>query len=214
MIYLLLGEDCEAKDKKIVDLKNKHLSSTESITFDYEALHGHKLDSDILKKTLISLPTVASQRFILIRQCDKLKAKNKEIILKFVQSKPTHIVLILDSDGPEKKDSFMQSLTPLAKVLNFSTGRKSNVFDMTRAISMRKPKEALKTLSGLLSSGDHPLQIMGGLVWFWGNSRQRVTSLQFKEGLVALQEADLNIKRSRLKPKHALEILVVRLCSL
>jgi hypothetical protein len=37
---------------------------------------------------------------------------------------------------------------------------------------------------------------------------------KFEKGLLALGEADLNIKRSRLKPEQALELLVVKLCAL
>ena len=34
-----------------------------------------------------------------------------------------------------------------------------------------------------------------------------------ESGLLAMQEADLNIKRSRIKPEYALEVLIVKLCS-
>lgn len=81
-------------------------------------------------------------------------------------------------------------------------------------IMLRSPAEALKMLTQLLEEGSHPLQILGGLVWFWGKSRERLSPAQFKKGLLALQEADLNIKRSRTRPEHSLEILIVKLASL
>ena len=58
------------------------------------------------------------------------------------------------------------------------------------------------------------LQLMGGLVWFWGKLKQRISAEKFKKGLLHLQEADLNIKRSRIKAEYALEVLVVKLCLL
>ena len=81
-------------------------------------------------------------------------------------------------------------------------------------MTARNPVEALKILGNLLVEENHPLQIMGGLIWFWGKSRTRLSADQFKKGLMCLQEADLNIKRSRLKPEHTLEVLVVKLSSL
>ena len=51
---------------------------------------------------------------------------------------------------------------------------------------------------------------MGGLVWSWGKARSFARRENFQKGLVALQEADLNIKRSRLAPQQALEVLVVK----
>ena len=76
---------------------------------------------------------------------------------------------------------------------------------MPRAMSSRNAGEALKILDELLESNVHPLQIMGGLVWYWGKERERLSPQSFYKGLTALEEADLNIKRSRLKPEHAVE---------
>ena len=72
----------------------------------------------------------------------------------------------------------------------------------------------LKILNDVLDHGDHPLQILGALVWFWGKNKPRVNPERFQRGLNELQEADWNIKRSRLRPEHTLEILIVKLCSL
>ncbi len=57
----------------------------------------------------------------------------------------------------------------------------------------------------------HPLQIMGALVWYWGKEGKACGKERFERGLKALEEADLNIKRSRLEPQYAVEKLVVEL---
>ena len=84
---------------------------------------------------------------------------------------------------------------------------------MTHVMS-RSPKDALKILGDIFSSGTHPLQVLGGLVWFWGKTKNRLSSQNFNLGLRELQQTDLNIKRSRLKAEYVLEVLVVKLCSL
>ena len=212
MTYLFLGEDQISKDIKIRELKNKLFPSFEATKFDYEILYAQKLESDTLKKALISLPALAKQRLIVIKECHKLSPHNKELIIEFVKN-PGPCVLILDSDKMETDDSFVRKLGSLIKVISAKGEPQLNVFNLTRAISMRKQIDALKILAGLISSGEQPLQIMGGLVWYWKNAREGFSFDQFKKGLIALQEADLNIKRSRLKPEHALELLVVKLCS-
>jgi DNA polymerase III delta subunit len=88
------------------------------------------------------------------------------------------------------------------------------VFDMTKLIAAGRPKDALKMLSDFYSEGVHPLQIMGGLVWFWGKEGRLLQKEKFERGLKALEEADLNIKRSRLDPEYAVEKLVVELTGL
>ena len=214
MIYLLLGEDTQLKDQKIAEIKKKVLTSKEAHDFDYEVLHALKLDSATLKKTLIALPAVSKKRLIVIRTIQKLDAHNKELILDFIQKNNDYADLILDSDEADLKDSFITKISAKAQVLNFSKGSQQNVFDMTRAISTYNPTQALKILENLFMQGIHPLQIMGGVVWFWGKNRGRVSNDQFKKGLVLLQETDFNIKRSRLDPEQAIEVLVVKLCSL
>ncbi len=214
MVYLLCGEDSGAKDRKITEIKKKYISSNEALEFDYEAFYGQKLDPAELKKSLIALPAVAKQRLILIRSVHKLNPQNKEIIFQFIQKKEKLSVLILDSEKIDAKDSFTKKITPFVQLLRFSTESQKNVFDMTRAMSSGKGEQALKILEGLISSGTHPLQLMGGLVWFWGKSRNRLSEERYRNGLLALEEADLNIKRSRLNPIHALEILVVKLMNI
>jgi len=212
MIYLFLGEDREAKEQKIAEIKKKCLPSNDASKLDFESLHGSKIDPPELKKSLIALPAVSCKRLILIRTVEKLNTQNKKILLDFIQSENEHAVLILDSDEASPKNSFLSKISAVAKVMRFGSGMvKKNVFDMTSAMENRDSPRALKILANLMSGGDHPLQIMGGLVWFWGKSKNRLSADQFKKGLLVLQEADLNIKRSRLKPEYAVEMAVTKL---
>jgi DNA polymerase III delta subunit len=212
MIYLFLGEDTLAKDAKIAELKKNLFPSPEALSFDYELLDAHKLDPENLKKTLLTLPALVKKRLILIRNCHQLKTLHKDLIVRLMEKFLPYAVLILDSNEWEPNDDFLKNLKN-PRVVSFSSARKCNVFDMTKAMESRNETEALKILDQLLGLGLHPLQIMGGLVWWWSKSRVGMPLDRFEKGLVALQETDLNIKRSRLKPEYALEVLVVRLCS-
>ncbi len=211
MTYLFLGQDLTAKDAKIAEIKKKICPSPESLKFDCETLYAQKLGPDELKKALMAIPAVSKNRLVIIRECQKLTAQNKELILEF-SGNPGPCVLVLESQKADLTDAFIKTMSRTAKVLNFKNEEPLNVFNLTRAIAIKKPAEALKILSALLDQGDQPLQIMGGLVWFWKDARRGFSGEEFKKGLLALQEADLNIKRSRLNPNHALEVLVVKLC--
>ncbi len=209
--YLLSGEDRLAKDQKIEEIKSRAFPLGEAVKFDFEILYAVKLNSDILKKSLVALPAIASQRVLVIHTIQKLSPHNKELILNFFKKKESHLILILDDDTTDAKNSFIKKLTPFVNTLCFSKGKKFNVFDLTRAMSNRNGVQALKILHELMDEGNHPLQLMGGLIWYWGKEKVRLSSERFKKGLQRLQEADLNIKRSRLKPSEAIEVLVVRL---
>ncbi len=217
MIYLFLGEDRQAKERQIAKIKADYLPSNDALKFDYELLHSIKLDPDTLKKALISLPAVAPKRLILIRSVEKLVTHNKDIILEFISTEHQHAVVILETDEAAPKNSFFDQVMASAKVMRFTPtqpGKKQNIWTATRAIENRDPAKALIVLNDLMKEGNPPLKIMGALVWFWGDQKKRLPAEGFKKGLLVLQEADLNIKRSRLKPEHAVEVAVTQLSSL
>lgn len=213
-MYLFLGKDIPSKDAKISELKQKFLSTPEAVEFDCETLYAHKLDPDTLQKALLALPAVAAKRLVIIREAHKLSPHNRELVIAFLKKRSEKIVLILDSHEMEPQDSFAKSLAPLVKTIDTYRPAQRSVFDMTNAMKARNTAEALRILGELLNAGVHPLQIMPAVVWFWGQSRGRVPKEKFQEGLTLLQEADLHIKRSRLKPEQAMELVVVKLSSL
>ncbi len=213
MTYLFLGQDTLAKDVKLTELKKQFLKTKEAFEFDLETLYAQTLAADELKKSLLNLPVVSKKRVVVIKDAHKLSPYNKGLIEEFTSDAPDYLILILDSEIWEAKDSFVKKISPFAKVTAFEQRPELNVFALTNTIAMRNSMESLKILTQLLVKGDHPLQIMGGLVWYWGKSKDRMPSERFKKGLLALEETDLNIKRSRLKGEYALEVLIVKLCS-
>lgn len=215
MIYLIIGEDTALKDEKISQIRKEIFSNAQSdaLLFDFESLSAHKLDADTLKKSFITLPVIASKRLVVVRDCQKFSEACKEHVLKFISLKQETVVLVLDFSELDARGTLSSKLRSLSKVVEFPSAKKMNVFDMTRVMA-NDPAQALKILNEMFEAGVHPLQIMGGLLWFWGKEKMRLKGDRYNKGLLVLQEADMNIKRSRLDPEHAIEVVVVKLCSL
>jgi len=214
MIYLILGNNIALKQQKINEIKAKYLTQDDAIHFDFEQLYGDKLPADDLKKALLNLPAVSKKRVVIVKNIEKLKADHQRIIEAYVVEKERPAALILDSDQSDLKSAFVSDLKRVAQVTVAEEGVKLNAFDLTNALERRQPVNALKNLSQLIEEGSHPLQLMGMLIWFWGKMKGKMSRGQFQKGLELLQEADLNIKRSRLEPEHAVEKLVVSLAAL
>ncbi len=214
MTYLLLGEDSLAKDQKIAALKKEILPSADALAFDYENFDGTEVEARALRKAFQTLPVLGQRRLIVLRCVHKLDAPAKEMLLQCVAQKRDDVVVVLEAGDTEATNAFMKSLAVHSKVISVATRKRQNVFDVTNALSARDPIEACTVLNNLFAQGDHPLQILGGLIWFWGKSRPRLSDENFRKGLAVLQEADLNIKRSRLKPEHGMELLIVKLAGL
>ena len=211
MIYLLLGTNTAAKDQALTELKKKIFTSSDALLFDYEVLYGDKIAADKFKQSLLTLPALGDKRLVVIRMAEKLNAQNKKILLEIAGTKESRIDYVMETEETDLKTEFWKQLSRGASILTTSSARDITVFDITNAMAARNPSGALNVLYDLLERGDHPLQLMGGLVWFWGKSKPRLSRQRYREGLVALKEADMNIKRSRLKSEHALELLIVKL---
>ena len=214
MSYLLSGNNRPAKDQKIFEFKSKYLFGADAFHFDYELLWANKLGAQELKKSLLTLPVISPNRLVIVRQCEKLSEACAAVITEFFQQKNLKTVLILDTDDLEIKKSLATAWKPFIKTGVFALKEGPNVFDVTNAMAARKPGQAVEVLNQLFQEDVHPLQVMGGVVWFWGKQKSRVGPQHFKEGLKKLQQADENIKRSRLQPEHAIEKLVVELTGL
>ncbi len=212
MIYLVVGQDHSAKEQKISEIKAQTLSSPESLSFDYQTLHGYKLDNDTLKKALMALPVVAKTRVVVIRQAQELNAAQKTLIAQIYEKAKKALILIFEAEVLDDKDSLFKKFDRAMKVFSFSPKVRPNAFQLVDEILLKHEVKALKLLDELLENGDHPLHVIGGMLWKWKNARSRIPAEKFKTGLVAFGQADFNIKRSQLKGEHALEVLVVKLC--
>ncbi len=212
MIHILLGEDTAKKDQYLTDLKSKHfVKSPSAVSLDCEILFGDKLPEDDLKKALWALPAAAAQRFVAVHEAHRLSAHHEEIIEEFIERSFSHAVVVLESSQADALEGLIKKFRSKIKVVLCAGEAKPNVFDLTRMMSMGRSVEALQVLHELMKEGVHPLQIMGGIVWYWGKSRQSMSRDVYRKGLLALKQADENIKRSRLDGASALELLIVKL---
>lgn len=211
MVYLFLGDDWTSKDARIAEIKNKFLKdSKDALSFDLDNLDASQLGTDLLKQALLTLPVIAPYRLIIVRQIHKLKAADIQVLLNFCQQPAKHCEVILES-GEQTLKGDLKDLPSYCKSVVMERPQPPSVFDMTKLITAHRDGDALKMLDGFYRNNVHPLQIMGALVWYWGKEGKSCGKERFKQGLKALQEADLNIKRSRLDPQYAVEKLVVEL---
>ncbi len=212
MIYLFLGEDTSAKDVQIAAIRSKLFQDPQALLFDFENYDAKDLDTDTLQQLLLTLPVLAPKRLILLRQIHKLKSADIQTLLHFCQKPSDHCDVILET--PQKTlTGELGKCEAHCRTVQTSKPQRS-VFDMTKLIAQRRGAEALKMLHEFYEEGTYPLQIMGALVWFWGKEGKALDKQKFKRGLQALQEADLNIKRSKLNPQYAVEKVVVELVEL
>ena len=213
MIYLLLGEDLKAKDARVAQIKSGLFKDPQALNFDYESLDAAGLPVDALKKALVTLPVLAGKRLVVVRNIHKLKSADIAVLTAFLNSPADHVDVVLESAERVLKGD-LKNIPALCATAVFSHGPQHNVFDMTKLMAAGRAKEALAMLNGFYADGVHPLQIMGGVVWYWGKEGRGLGKEKFERGLNALESADLNIKRSRIDPEYAVEKLIVELTGL
>ena len=92
-----------------------------------------------------------------------------------------------------------------------------DIFELVQTISQKNAKQSISIISDLLLRKVKPHEIVGLLAWHFrkiyiAERPGAFTRRELKDIIGLLLSTDLAIKRSRVNPKFALEIAVLRLC--
>ncbi|NTV30210.1 MAG: hypothetical protein HGA80_09040 [Candidatus Omnitrophica bacterium] len=216
MHYLFLGPDIALRDAKLEQLKANLFPTADSQQMDFEKLDGHKLSSEDLKVALTSAPALSIRRLVLISRAEKLSKENLTTIEKFLSDAPENPVLFLEAASWELKSDARKSIRARLQVIGAPEKEGRNVFDMMDAVCSGNTVDALGLLKDLLAQGEEAEKLIGAMVWAWSHKmRGRTSAERYKKGLLVLQEADYNLKRSRFPVREqALEIAIVKLSAM
>jgi DNA polymerase III delta subunit len=209
MVYLFIGQDSLSKDIKLNSLKQQ-LLNRRTEQFNLDIAYGDQLSKKELQEKLLFLPVAAQKRLIVLKQIGALKQDSRDFLMGYLKKPREDIILVLDAQEDNLRDSFIQQLKRCAKVSHFKETVRLNTFTLARYIELGKADYALSVLNQLLTDGERPERIIGGLRYNW--ERKTVSAYQKKRELRFLLECDLDIKTGRLKPNLALEKLVISLC--
>lgn len=214
--HLFVGEDIIGPDgisKKDVQLKNilnsfipPHLKD-----FNFDILEAKKLSLLELQEKLLNLPLKAKHRILVIRRIELLSEKIKDFILEYVKKPQPYLILILDTDRNNSKDTFINSLSRYSRPYHFKEPLALDTFTLGRKINLRHAPDALKILKQLLERGERPEMILGGLRYTC--EKDITNQAEMKRKIKLLVGCDRDIKTGRLRANFALEKLVVELCA-
>ncbi len=213
MVYLFIGQDSPAKDTQFNKIK-QDLLAKEVEDFNLDILFARDLTLKKLQERILCLPVKSPARIVLIREAESLKEEIKEFVLRYAAKPQKRLCLILDMHSPlkERKDGFLNRLLPYVKIMRFKQEPEIDAFTLARQIGSRQADSALRVLSRLLSQGERPERILGGLRFAF--EKEGFGWPQARKRLKLLLACDIDMKSGRLKPDFALEKLVVSLCGL
>lgn len=218
-IILILGDDLRAKDQQVLNFKKKFLAQDPAAAdFNIDDVNGQEIPLKTLQEILKRLPFKSKQRLLIIRAADRLNDQVAKFILKSLKelSKGDFRIIFL-SAGPEDKaqDKFIGRLkdSEFVEKIYCQQKRKRRVFDLARNImEYSSTASALDILRELLSAGIEAPQVLGGLFWYWNNSKGPQGRRNLKKDLELFLDTDMKIKTGKISSGLALELLVVKLC--
>jgi len=210
-IHLFLGQDSLSKDAKLKSIKQALLNPRIE-QFNLDILYAKELSLKNLQEKFLSIPIGDQKRIIVIKNAQSIKEEIKEFILGYTKKPCRQIVLILDVSRRDPRDEFIGRMARVAQVHRFKESIQPDAFLLSRQINLKKPDYALRTLNQLLSNGEKPEWILGGLRY--ATERDIVQPLEKRKRLRFLLACDTDIKTGKLKPAFALEKLVISLCGL
>lgn len=209
MVYLFIGQDIQAKEAFFKKIKQESLSP-ELQDFNSDTLYAKEITLKDIQERLLAIPLKSTRRMIVIKDAHALDQESGDFLLAFVKKPQKQVVLVLDFERYDYKDKFIKEISAHASVIRFKETVNPDSFALSRQIELRKTDSAMRILNQLLSNGEAPERILGGLRYAW--EKQGAIAGDARKKLKLLLNCDLEIKTGRLKPAFALEKLVVSLC--
>lgn len=209
-VYLLTGTDSLSKEAQLRKIKHQFLpEKVRDFNLDILSADGLKLNT--LQERLKNLPVESLKRVLVIKDAQSLPEDTRTFLKGYIPKANPEIILVLDIDRDDARDEFFRSISRYTQNFPFPGKRLPDAFVLSRQIKNRDTHAALKVLGQLLSEGEKPERIMGGLRYDW--ERDAFPAAEMRRRLRLLLACDVEIKTGRLKPDFALEKLVIGLCA-
>jgi len=209
MVYLLIGQDIQAREIQLRKIKQELLPE-ELQDFNLDTLYAKEITLKDIQERFLAIPLKSAKRIIVIKDVDSLDEPGRDFLLSYAKKPNKQLVLVLILEHYDYQDSFIQDISRTAKVMRFKETVNPDTFALSRQIELKKTDSALRLLNQLLKNGEAPERILGGLRYAW--EKQGLQNLAARRKLKLLLGCDVEIKTGRLKPAFALEKLVVGLC--
>lgn len=207
MVYLFIGQDTVSKDQRLKALREQFLTSGNA-QFNYERLSAADLSLKEFQEKLLCLPVDNAVRLIVLAQADAAKKDLKEFLSSYAAKPYAHVVLVIDCQGIDRKDTALSGVARGAQVVRFRDESRVDTFALGRSIESGRIADALRELRVLLQGGEKPERIIGGLRYSWDRGASSPETIR---RIKLLLTADAAIKTGRMKPDLALETLIVSL---
>ena len=209
MVYLLIGQDPQAKEIQLKKLKQEFLPP-DLQDFNLDTLYAKEITLKQIQERFLAIPLKSAKRIIVIKDAYSLNAESRDFLVAYSKKPYKELILVLDFPHYGYKDEFIKSISGQAKIMRFQEIVNPDAFALSRQVELRKADSALRLLSQLLKNGEAPERILGSLRFAW--ERQNIQTREAKKKLKLLLTCDIEIKTGRLKPAFALEKLIISLC--
>lgn len=211
MVYLLIGQDIQAKEIQLQKIKQEFLPK-ELQDFNSDTLYAKDTTLKEIQERCLRLPLKSAKRVVVIKDAQSLDEPCRDFLVTYCKDAPKELILALDFERYDYKDRFIRDMQACATIMRFRETVNPDTFALARQIESKKADAALRLLNQLLSNGEAPERILGGLRFAW--ERQNTGSKDSRRRLKLLLACDIEIKTGRLRPACALEKLIVSLCCL
>jgi len=108
MNYLLTGEEEYLKEQFVEKIKKSILNNDKNPTLDFDVFRGGEKDLARISTFLNTIPFTSKKRLVIIKDIERMRLKEKKLILKYLKSPRNSTILVLESssnnpDGPLKE---------------------------------------------------------------------------------------------------------------
>lgn len=128
-VYLLAGSETELKEEFLNHLKSRFSGNTSS-SADYNLFYAqepNQLSSAL--DAAYTYPLISAKRLIVIKNIEKLKEADKELLLKYMDNPPAASILILETGQDDLRGQFWARLSEKVEAHYFKPQEKKDAFN-------------------------------------------------------------------------------------
>ena len=116
--YLFEGKENYLKEEALQKLKEKIIPSSYT-NFNYEIFSGENTSSAEIIESLYILPFNSKYRLVVVKEVDKLKEKDREILRKYLENPVSTTCLVCVGEEFDKRKKFYRTYLKEGEVVSF-----------------------------------------------------------------------------------------------
>lgn len=198
MNYLLIGPEEYLKDQFIEKLKRSILNNDKDLALDFNVFRGGEKDFARISDSFNTIPFASKKRLVVIKDIDRLRLKEKKLILKYLKSPRNSTTLVLESSSNTLEGS-LEETAKFTKLIRYNRLKEGELDSWIKKEFTTRGKKISPAPASILR------ELVGSDLFLLKNEIEKIVSFLGHENEVT--ERHIEMVSGKTARKHAFDLV-------